>query len=228
MTTDKPTTPPGSNAPADTEATSPSSGEAQTPASPPDPNAAKPGNTAPADDGYKVGYGCPPKDTQFKKGQPSPRKGKKFNKQNHDDLFWKTLNEKVSVKIGGKIVRMTRHEACLRKHAELALSGDSRALKEVLRLYSIMSAAKRGEEVRAAQREQRELLYAMLAEQEEKERQEDEARKAKEQETAEAKKAEQKAAAQPKADAKPAAAPAQTPPAGSSTTDASANKKWRP
>jgi len=227
MTTDKPTTPLNHKAPADTEAPNPTSSEAQTPASPPDPNAAKPGNTAPADDDYKVGYGCPPKNTQFKKGHTSPRKGKKFNKQNHEDMFWKTLNEKVSVKIGGKIVRMTRYEACLRKRTDMAMSGDGRALKEVLGLYSVMSAAKRGEEIRAAQKLLREQMEAMFAEQEEQEHQEAEAQKAKEQEAAEAKKAEQSTAAQPKADAKPAAAPAQTSPASTSTTDASANKKWR-
>lgn len=210
MTTDKPTNPTGSNAPADTEATSPNttSGDTQTPPkSQPDPNAAKPGNTPPADDGYKVGYGCPPKNTQFKKGQTSPRKGKKFNKQNHDDLFWKTLNEKVSVKIGGKIVRMTRHEACLRKHADLALSGDSRALKEVLRLYSVMSAAKRGEEVRAVERAQRKLFYAMLDEQE---RQEAEAQQKSEKLTAQT------------------SQPNQEPPSSTSTVNSDDKKKWRP
>lgn len=228
MTIDKPTTPLNRKAPADTEATSPNttSGDTQTsPKSQPDPNAAKPGNTPPADDGYKVGYGCPPKNTQFKKGQTSPRKGKKFNKQNHEDLFWKVMNEKVTARMGGRSVQMTRFEACVRRRTDLAMSGDNPALKEVLRLYSIMSAAKRGEEIRAVERAQRKLFYAMLDEQE---HQEAEAQKAKEQEAAEAKKAEQSTAAQPKADPNPAAAPAQTPSASTSAADASANKKWSP
>lgn len=180
MTTDKPTTTPNHKAPADTGPSNPNatSGEAQTPASPPDPNAAKPGNTAPADDGYKVGYGCPPKNTQFKKGQTSPRKGKKFNKQNHEDMFWKIANEKVSAKMGGRTIQMTRYEACLRKRMELAMSGDGRAQKEVLGLYSVMSAAKRGEEIRAAQKRVRAQIEAMFVAQDEIERQDAETQQA--------------------------------------------------
>lgn len=209
MTTDKPTTTPNHKAPADTGPSNPNatSGEAQTPASPPDPNAAKPGNTAPADDGYKVGYGCPPKDTQFKKGQPSPRKGKKFNKQNHEDMFWKIANEKVSAKMGGRTVQMTRYEACLRKRMELAMSGDGRAQKEVLGLYSVMSAAKRGEEIRAVERAQRKLFYAMLDEQE---RQEAEAQQKSEKLTAQT------------------SQPNQEPPSSTSTVNSDDKKKWRP
>lgn len=194
MTTDKPTTPPNHKAPADTEAPNPTNGEAQPPASPRDPNAAKPGNTAPADDGYKVGYGCPPKATRFKKGQPSPRKGKKFNKQNHEDLFWKVMNEKVTARMGGRSVQMTRFEACVRKRTDMAMSGDNPALKEVLRLYSVMSAAKRGDEIRAVERAQRKLFYAMLDEQE---RQEAEPQQKGEKSTASTQQTDQKLAQEP-------------------------------
>lgn len=210
MTINKPTTLPNSHASAAAETANhnATSSEAQTtPAAPPDPNAAKPGNTAPADDGYKVGYGRPPKDFMFKTGQTSPRKGKKFNKQNHEDMFWKIANEKVSAKMGGRTVQMTRYEACLRKRMELAMSGDGRAQREVLGLYSVMSAAKRGEEIRAAQKRIRAQMEAMFAEQDEIERQDSEAQQA-------------------NTEAKPSD-PAQATSTSAPATGADANKEWR-
>lgn len=209
MTTNKPTTPSNSEVPAAAEATS---NQAETTSvSPPDPAAANPGDAAPADDGYKVGYGRPPKDFMFKTGQTSPRKGKKFNKQNHEDMFWKIANEKVSAKMGGRTVQMTRYEACLRKRMELAMSGDGRAQKEVLGLYSVMSAAKRGEEIRAVERAQRKLFYAMLDEQE---RQEAEAKQKGEKSTASAQQTDQKLA--------------QEPSPSTPAVNGDAKKKWRP
>lgn len=100
------------------------------------------GNTKPSE-GYEVGYKKPPKRTQFQKGVPSVRKGKKKKKgYYYDEIFWQIAREKVGVRIGNKTVRMSRIEACIRRQAQQALSGDQRALTHYLGTFASNSANK--------------------------------------------------------------------------------------
>jgi hypothetical protein len=77
---------------------------------------------------YQVGYKKPPKHSQFKKGEPSPRKGKKRKAYYYDEIFWEVARETIEVNIAGKVKKMSRIEACIRKMAQLALSGDRATL----------------------------------------------------------------------------------------------------
>jgi hypothetical protein len=76
-----------------------------------------------------VGYGKPPKHSQFKKGQsgnPSGRKkrGKKYNDPNPVREY---LLEEISITLKGRRRKTTIINALVRKYASMAMSGDRHA-----------------------------------------------------------------------------------------------------
>jgi uncharacterized protein DUF5681 len=79
-----------------------------------------------------VGYGKPPKHSQFKKGQSgNPRgrpKGRKTYRASFDDI----LNETVVVTENGRKKRMRKLELVLRQMMNKAAGGDYRAIKAML------------------------------------------------------------------------------------------------
>lgn len=119
---------PASGEPAATEPTAAPTASADASGAPPDPT------TAPAqDEDYQVGYGKPPKKNQFKKGQPSPRKGKKKSKlKKLADIQYMVAMEEIPVRKNGKTVMMSRYEASVRQKSDLALSGDRKAMNEFI------------------------------------------------------------------------------------------------
>ena len=107
---------------------------------------------------YKVGYKKPPKDTQFQKGVPSIRKGKKRKNNYYDDMFYEVATEQITVNLGGKTKKMTYVEACLRKKIQLALNGNPKLLIEFLDAYALSSSFKRTDD---QSRERHELLIKL-------------------------------------------------------------------
>jgi len=84
----------------------------------------------------KVGYGRPPRHSQFKKGQPSANpKGRPPKSTQIRDMFLEEMNAMVPVKIGGKTHNMAKSRVMLRRLSNIAAEGDLRAVKEVVRLY---------------------------------------------------------------------------------------------
>jgi hypothetical protein len=86
------------------------------------------------DDSYKVGFGKPPKHTQFRKGRSGNPNGRPKGSKNFYALIRKILEAKVIVKSPGGTRSMTKLDAALTQLANKALSGDLKALREVLRL----------------------------------------------------------------------------------------------
>lgn len=83
---------------------------------------------------YEVGYGRPPKRNQFQKGQSGNPKGRPKLAENIYDTIKKTLEEKVTVKIAGRTRSITKIEAAFVQLTNKAVSGDIKALREVIRL----------------------------------------------------------------------------------------------
>ena len=86
---------------------------------------------------YEVGYGKPPQDTRWKKGQSGNPSGRKkqiaARPPSVAEMLEDMLNETVRVQVGGRIKRMTRLEAMLRNQVNKA-AGSERAFNQVLKL----------------------------------------------------------------------------------------------
>ncbi|MET0181626.1 MAG: DUF5681 domain-containing protein [Caulobacterales bacterium] len=84
---------------------------------------------------YEIGYGKPPKDTQFKAGQQSanpngrPKGAKSFNK-----LVTEVFSKKVDAKINGRLRRMSKLEAFVELTIDEALKRNPRAMAQATTL----------------------------------------------------------------------------------------------
>jgi Family of unknown function (DUF5681) len=82
----------------------------------------------------RVGYGRPPVNTQFKKGQSGNPKGRPKGSFNVSTLFMKTLREKVVINENGQRKKVTKLEAALKQLVNKAASGDLRAINQLAEL----------------------------------------------------------------------------------------------
>ena len=83
---------------------------------------------------YEVGYGRPPKHSQYPKGHSGNPKGKRKGVRNFKTDVKATLKEPVSVKRDGKIRKVSTQEAMLLRLREKVLNGDQRAIDRLLEL----------------------------------------------------------------------------------------------
>lgn len=73
----------------------------------------------------EVGYGKPPKSSQFKPGTSGNPDGRRKRPFTYQELVEKVLNEKVSVNgENGKKIRMTRGEVTIRNLSTKAMQGN--------------------------------------------------------------------------------------------------------
>ena len=80
---------------------------------------------------YDIGYGKPPKHTQFVKGQSGNRKGRPRGSSGLVATFMKIVNERVRVTKNGRPCSITKLEATLTQMMNKAASGDMRATREL-------------------------------------------------------------------------------------------------
>ena len=86
---------------------------------------------------YKVGYGSPPVDTRFKKGQsgnPSGRPKKVVQELDPGKILQSIDNEEIIVKVGGKHKRMPKAEICFRQLFAIAIKGDLTAARLISKM----------------------------------------------------------------------------------------------
>jgi hypothetical protein len=86
------------------------------------------------DKNYEVGYGRPPRQTQFRKGQSGNPNGRPKGSKNLKTIVEEVFNSRIQVRQGGKVRTMTKMEAIVEKMFEGALKGDSKARAETIRL----------------------------------------------------------------------------------------------
>jgi hypothetical protein len=79
-----------------------------------------------------VGYGKPPKHTQFKSGQSGNPKGRPRKSTTFDDDVETELRSPVIVLEGGKRRKMTKRRAIAKQHVNKALGGDVRSTELLL------------------------------------------------------------------------------------------------
>lgn len=90
--------------------------------------------TADEDDGYQVGYGKPPRHSQFKKGGAGNPGRRKKATPSLNQVVSEALNEQVVVTQGGKRYTISKLRAALTQTVNQAASGDLRATKVLLEL----------------------------------------------------------------------------------------------
>jgi len=84
---------------------------------------------------YEIGYGKPPKHTQFQKGcRPPNPKGRPRKEFNLAELIRKELDGPISVRENGRTVRMTIREAWMRRIINEAITGKRRAQRTFVKV----------------------------------------------------------------------------------------------
>ena len=81
--------------------------------------------------GYEVGYGKPPKDTQFKAGRSGNPKGRPKGSRSAITILRKALEEKVVVQENGRRRSRSKAEVMCAQLANKAAGGDLSALRLV-------------------------------------------------------------------------------------------------
>ena len=73
---------------------------------------------------YEVGYGIPPKNTRFKKGQSGNPRGRPKGAKSWKTLLEEVLNERITVVINGKPRRITKKRALTMQAYNVAMRTD--------------------------------------------------------------------------------------------------------
>jgi len=78
-----------------------------------------------------VGYGRPPTDSWFKPGQSGNPLGRPKGSKNLRNSVERIFTNKITIREGGKVRKVTRLEAVLLTNLNQALKGDQRAIRAV-------------------------------------------------------------------------------------------------
>lgn len=84
------------------------------------------------DGNYEVGYGRPPKHTQFKPGQSGNAKGRPRKSKELHKLIQAELDTTIPVNEAGREKRITKREALVKQLVNLAIKGNAKPLQLVL------------------------------------------------------------------------------------------------
>jgi len=81
---------------------------------------------------YEVGYGKPPRDTQFKKGHSGNPRGRPSGSKNLATLVTEALNEPVIIAENGERRKISKREAIIKQLVNRSAKADWRAIKILL------------------------------------------------------------------------------------------------
>ncbi|QFT47414.1 hypothetical protein FIU97_12590 [Roseivivax sp. THAF40] len=94
------------------------------------------------DGDYEIGYGRPPKATQFQKGQSGNPKGRPRTAKNVGSMLEETFFRKIPITENGSRLELTLIEAILRQLANGAAKGELRHIDRVLKLLPMLQEAR--------------------------------------------------------------------------------------
>ena len=83
-------------------------------------------------DDYEVGYGKPPKNTQFQKGVSGNPKGRPKQCRNFDDELIRESNSLMTINENGRRKRISKHKVAIKQLIKLAMTGSTQALRMYL------------------------------------------------------------------------------------------------
>jgi Family of unknown function (DUF5681) len=85
---------------------------------------------------YKIGYGKPPKSSQFKRGKSGNPEGRPKGSLKLATDLAAELNEQITVREDGRARRVSKQRASIKSLMAKALQGDIRANAAILALYA--------------------------------------------------------------------------------------------
>ena len=83
----------------------------------------------------KVGYGKPPKATQFQKGISGNPKGRPKKARNFDSLLMKESESLIPVNENGRRTHISKQEALIKQLVNKAIAGNMHATRTYLKIY---------------------------------------------------------------------------------------------
>lgn len=110
------------------------------------------------DGSYKVGYGRPPKHSQFKPGQSGYPPGRPKGRKNEHTILNAILHRKLPMRDRGRVRQVPIIEAIFLKFTESALRGDPKAAAFLLNRYAPPTTDEEG--ARDLSHEDQEILDA--------------------------------------------------------------------
>jgi hypothetical protein len=110
---------------------------------------------------YEVGYGKPPKQYRFRPGRSGNPQGRPRGAKNTATLTREILDEKIEVRSGTGVRKISRREAILKRFAEFALEGDTKSAAFLLR-YDMPETAEEQANNGASPEEDQEIIEAYL------------------------------------------------------------------
>jgi hypothetical protein len=94
---------------------------------------------------YSVGYGRPPKDTRFKPNQSGNPKGRPRRIPTLHAVVAKVMEEKIEIREGERVLRMSNRYALARNAVRRALNGDPRLFRALADMMRIETGEEQGE-----------------------------------------------------------------------------------
>src|SRR5262245_17294422 len=91
-------------------------------------------NNAADDTPYRVGYGRPPLETRFKPNQSGNPKGRPRRPLSLRAVVEKVLEEKIDIREGDRVLRMSNRQALVRAALRRALNGDPKLLRALAQM----------------------------------------------------------------------------------------------
>lgn len=90
--------------------------------------------------GYEVGYGKPPKHTQFKPGKSGNPKGKPKGSKSLSTIIKEEANKKIEIKEGGKVKKITKAQALVKSMIANGIKGDNKSASNALSMIGEIDA----------------------------------------------------------------------------------------
>ena len=112
-------------------------------------------------DDYPVGYGRPPKHSQWKKGQSGNKRGRPKGAQALGNILDQEQNEMVTITENGVQKRLSKLHVAVKAAFAKAMKGDARALNQLRAWYT-----EAGANPFSSPAEEREIVVRMVLEEE--------------------------------------------------------------
>ena len=93
------------------------------------------------DEPFVVTRGRPPREHQFKPGQSGNPKGRPRKSKELRTLLEEELGSRIEATVGGRVIKLTKRQAMIRRLVDKAIQGDPKAITTILAIEGAKGAA---------------------------------------------------------------------------------------